>query len=151
MSHCKKAAKELKPYTCWHPRNEPDWSQSYNWSKITPTLKDKTVYVMTGVPLNTTAKRTVYKDQFKIGKYTPTEQLQFDFCVCHHANDFVGVYLSTLSYYIWIIRLIHGNVKNKLFSHQETYWSPTMHDLYVKDIPSYFGVSLADQLVIAPI
>jgi len=146
LSRCEHAKKAIRPFTCWHPRNEKDWAQSYNFSKVDFALHNK--FIVSGVKKVHWSGKSYFKEDFDMSGLSATEKLQFDFCVCTDADHFVGVLLSTFSYYVWIVRLTQNRLKNRLVSDNGMFWSSTMHEMYVTGIAGYFNLFLSEQIVV---
>ena len=146
ITRCEHAKKMIRPFTCWHPRNEKDWGESYNFSKVDFGLMNK--YIVSGVKRVHPIGRSYFKDDFDVSAFTATELLQFDFCVCADADQFVGVLQSTFSYYIWIVRLANNRLKNQLLTNNGVFWSASMHELYITGIAGFFNIFLSEQIVI---
>ena len=146
LDRCEAAKKAMRPYTCWHPRNEKDWGEAYNFSKVNFVLNNK--FIVSGVKKVHWSGKSYFKDDFDMKGLSATEKLQFDFCVCTDADRFVGVLSSTFSYYVWIVRLAQNRLKNRIVSNNGMFWSTTMHELYVTGIAGYFNLFLSDQIVI---
>ena len=146
ITRCEHAKKMIRPFTCWHPRNEKDWGEAYNFSKVDFGLMNK--YIVSGVKRVHPIGRSYFKDDFDLSAFTATELLQFDFCVCADADQFVGVLQSTFSYYIWIVRLANNRLKNQLLTNNGVFWSSSMHELYVTGIAGFFNIFLSEQIVI---
>ena len=145
-SRCSHAKKKIRPFTCWHPRNEKDWGEAYNFSKVDFGLTNK--YIVSGVKRAHPIGKSYFKDDFDMSDFSATELLQFDFCVCADADQFVGVLSSTFSYYIWIVRLAKNRLKNQILTNNGVFWSSSMHELYVTGIAGFFNVFLSEQIVI---